>query len=506
MPIEPKKLPYLAYNWLSSVGASLAVVTVVTFLALWGAHFAFDGQMNPYFGIFLYMVLPPFLILGLLLIPIGMVRKWKRIQKAGAAEADRWPVVDLNLRGHRTAFAIFFFGSILFLLLSAIGSYGGYHYSESVSFCGETCHQVMEPEYTTYQNSPHARVACAECHVGPGADWFVRSKLSGAYQVYATLAHKYPRPIPTPIESLRPAQVTCEQCHWPEKDYGSQQREFVHYQFDETNSEWPISMLIKTGGGDPKAGGEEGIHWHMNIGVEVEYIARDEQRREIPWVKITDKRTGRQTVYQDADDPLTTDEIAVASRRVMDCMDCHNRPSHIFRSPDTAIDEMIRVGRIDRGLPYVKTAAVRAMGEEYDSREQALEAIANQMTDFYLSEYPEAYAERRVAIDDAIVATQEAYANNIFPTMRTDWADYPDNIGHMESIGCMRCHGGNHRSPEGRVLTAECEACHIILSQGSGESFEMAGAAPGLRFRHPEDIAEMWTEVGCYECHQGSQP
>jgi hypothetical protein len=71
----------------------------------------------------------------------------------------------------------------------------------------------MEPEYTAYQFSPHAKVGCVQCHIGSGADWFVRSKISGSYQLYAVAFKKYPTPIPTPIGNLRPAQETCEQCH-----------------------------------------------------------------------------------------------------------------------------------------------------------------------------------------------------------------------------------------------------------------------------------------------------
>jgi hypothetical protein len=364
----------------------------------------------------------------------------------------------------------------------------------------------MEPEHTTYQSSPHARVSCAECHVGPGADWYVKSKLSGVYQIYAAIADKYPRPIPTPIQSLRPAQETCEQCHWPEKAFGAQQIQFRHTMYDEANSEWPISLLVRTGGGDPKTGQEEGIHWHMNLGVEIDYVARDEDRQDIPWIRIKDLRTGRVTVYQDASEPLGEEELAAAETRRMDCMDCHNRPSHSFRSPDAAIDHELLVGRIDRAIPYIKRTAVRAMAAEYPSREEALRGIANAITEYYRTEQPGFYTAHRVAVDNAIIATQQAYAGNIFPAMQADWADYPDNIGHFESVGCMRCHDGEHVAEDGTAVSRDCNTCHIILAQGGGESFEMAGADPGLPFQHPEDIDDLWLEMGCFECHQGTQP
>jgi hypothetical protein len=505
--MKKRRLPYLAYNLLSALGAALVFVAILTFVALWVLSLTFQEEANPYFfGILLYLVVPAFLAVGMILTPLGMLIKWRRWKRQGEPERMGYPLIDFNRANHRNAALAFLLGTIIFTVTSAVASYGAFHYTESVAFCGTTCHSVMEPEHTTYQNSPHARVSCAQCHVGTGAEWFVKAKISGLYQVYATFADKYPRPIPTPIESLRPAQATCEQCHWPEKAYGSQQKLFRHFLYDEENTDWPISLLIKTGGGDPKLGREEGIHWHMNIGVNVEYIARDEKRQDIPWMRLTDPNTGRVTIYQDSSNPLSEEEISAATPRTMDCLDCHNRPSHIYRSPDKAIDEQIAVGRIDRALPAIKRLAVSAMDADYASVEEAKGAIANQISDFYRTKHPEIYATQKLRIDEAIVATQDAYKNNVFPVMRAKWSDYPDNIGHLENPGCMRCHDAQHLDSEGIPLSRECNTCHIILTQGTGDRFEMAGAEPGLRFSHPEDIGEAWTEMGCYECHSGIQP
>src|SRR5512147_2459048 len=105
----------------------------------------------------------------------------------------------------------------------------------------------MNPEFTAYRLSPHARVACVDCHVGTGATWYVRSKLSGLRQVYAVLTNSYDRPIPTPITDLRPARETCEECHWPEKFYARQLRNTKHYLTDSANTEWNISLQMKIG-------------------------------------------------------------------------------------------------------------------------------------------------------------------------------------------------------------------------------------------------------------------
>jgi len=376
------KLPKLTYNFISAAGAAIASIIFLLIVVLFLAHIFIDIS-SPYIGIFLYMVLPPIMTFGLLLIPIGMYRHWRRIKKGDAITYPQWPHLDLNKRSHRNATIVFIFGTIIFVSASGIGTYQAYHFSESVSFCGTTCHTVMEPEYTTYQNSPHARVHCTGCHVGGGAGWYTKSKLSGAYQVYAVMADVYPRPIPTPIENLRPARETCERCHWPEKFFGSQQFQNDHYLYDENNTHWPINMVMKTGGGDPEKHEISGIHWHVSSGFEVEYIARDEKRQDIPWVRLINKRTGEETIYRNADDPLEEENCDTTRIRTMDCIDCHNRPSHIFNSPDYAVDQYIRFGKISKGIPEIKRIAVEALAEDYSSIDDAMAKIPASMDDFY---------------------------------------------------------------------------------------------------------------------------
>ncbi len=495
-----QKLPRLAYNVTSAIGAAIALVAGLTFLVLLGMSFYAD-QPNPYYGIFMYMVLPPLLVVGLLLIPIGMLLRRRRFRKTGKL-ASEWPRIDLNDPRHRNAAIIFVVGTVALSVIMATSSYGAYQYSESVKFCGTTCHTVMQPEYVTYQHSPHARVACTECHVGPGADWYVKSKLSGTYQIYAVARKIYPRPIGTPIESLRPAQETCEQCHWPEKIYGAQQRLIHHYKYDDGNTHWPIDLLIKTGGGDPLSG-QAGIHWHMNIGVEVHYIARDEKRQDIPWIEVRDRRTGRVTVYEDSEKPLAKAEIAAATPRRMDCMDCHNRPSHIYLSPDRAVDDALLRGEIDATLPGIKEVAVDAMAADYASTEEAQRQIAGRITDHYRQSQPEQFAQRTPAIERSIAAVQQAYEGNIFPAMKARWSAYPNNLGHFTSPGCMRCHDGNHKSAQGVVVTHDCNACHLILAQGP-ENDRLVAA--GLPFQHPEDVGGAELEMPCSDCHSGVKP
>jgi len=503
---EERRLPIVYYNWLTILGLYVASVSLLLIIMFLGISFFFDFASNPYLGIVQFLILPVFLILGLMLMPLGAVLRRRQIRRGIGVDRRRWPRIDFNQKNHRNAAVAIGLGSVIIVFVSAVGSYQTFHYSESVEFCGLVCHEAMKPEYVAYQNSPHARVACAACHIGTGAGWFVKSKLSGAYQVYAVLVDNYPRPIPTPIANLRPAQETCEKCHWPEKFFGAQQKRFNHFMYNDENAAWPIDILIKTGGGDRETGQAHGIHWHMNIQNQVEYIALDDKRQEIPWVRMTDRQSGRTITYLDEDNPLSPEEIEAATKRVMDCMDCHNRPSHIYHSPDEAVDMALLTGRIDRALPGIKALAVEIMAREYETEAEALSTIATDISDFYQTEYPETYDNHRDQVEQTITSVQEAFAQNIFPEMKVRWTEYRDNLGHFDSPGCMRCHKESMVGEKGQEITTDCRACHTILSQGAGERYETATSPKGLDFSHPEDIDEAWMEMGCYECHTGEQP
>lgn len=500
-----KKLPQMIYNRITIFGIFVAAIAAIAMTFLYVIDL-YASSTNPYFGIFLYMIIPGFLIFGLLLIPVGMYLRWRKYKKDGVLDKEKWPKLDLNEPRQRNFTIIFAAGTILMLGATAIGSYEAFHFSESVTFCGKVCHEVMKPEYTAYKESPHSRVACVECHVGPGADWYAKSKLSGAYQVYAVTVDNYPRPIPTPVKNLRPARETCEQCHWPEKFFGSRQKNFDHYMYDESNRHWPIEMLVKVGGGNIRTGTVSDIHWHVSSNIEVEYIARDEQRQDIPWVRVVNRSTGDETIYRNEEDPLDEAMVDSLQRRTMDCVDCHNRPSHIYHSPDFAIDEAIAAGKIDSTLPSIKMVAVEAMSAEYDTEKEALEGIDQAITSYYSENYPELADSVSGEIITAVASVQSEFTRNIFPEMKVRWEAYPNNIGHFNWPGCNRCHMGNHVSEEGEKITHDCNACHLILSQGTGERRQISSTAQGLEFSHPEDIFEAWREMPCSDCHTGVQP
>ena len=500
------KLPKSFYNWTSILGASLASIAFFLIIFFFVLSIVLD-QGSSYLGLVIYIVLPVFMILGLFLIPIGMVLQIRRRNKQIFIENHmKWPRIDLNDQKHRNAFSIFILTSILFLFLSSIGSYEAFVYSESTQFCGTICHEVMEPEYSSYEKSAHARVACVDCHVGEGADWFVRSKLSGLYQVYSVLANKYPRPIPTPIKNLRPAQETCERCHWPEKFYSKRTRFQRNFLTDRNNTEWNITQLMKIGPDHHTQHLSEGIHWHINPDVKIEFMSADEKNEFILWIKYTNTKTGEEYIYQDQMMQPDSAFFADAKLHKMDCMDCHNRPTHIFQSPPDYIDEYLAAGKINQEIPHFKMAAMQALQDNYQTTDSANLHISEKIKSFYSKNYPALLNSYEAKIDSATRQVIQAFHENTFPKMKVRWDVYPNHLGHLESQGCFRCHDDNHATKDGRVISKDCNLCHSIIAQGNKDSIEFANPGQSLEFKHPIDIGSDWKDYSCADCHSYLYP
>lgn len=488
----------LLRNPVSLAGVALGIVAIAN-IFIFVLIDAIAVRPSPYVGILAYMVAPGFLILGFLLILAGILLE----RRKHLAPSAFFPRIDLNDPTQRSAVISFTTFLVVFVLISAAGSYKAYEFTESTAFCGQLCHTVMIPEYTAYQQSPHARVACADCHVGPGATWFVKSKLSGTRQVFATVFNTFPRPIPTPVHNLRPAQETCEQCHWPKKFYGGQFKVFSHYADDEKNTLHQIRMLIKTGGGDPATGAPEGIHWHMNIGNKIDYVATDEKRQVIPYIRVEDMQGGV-TEYYAKDSTLTKDQIkaqiAKGASHHMDCVDCHNRPTHIYVPPDLAVDQAMLARRIDTSLPFVKQQAVTVLSATYNSSDAAMQGIANGLQGFYESKYADIAKTKQLEIRNAVTEVQQIFRRTTFPDMKLNWQTHPNNLGHYYFPGCFRCHDGQHVSPDGRVISKDCNQCHSVMSETEGVA--SAAIPPAPAFQHPVEIGDL-TQVNCADCHTG---
>ncbi len=496
------KLPSSFKNWISITGSVLAIFNLAAILSLFILNWFFNFG-GTYIGLFIYIVLPGFMITGLILIPIGMrVTKIKEKKSGVLAETKNWPLIDFNNVATRNAGIIFIFGTVFLLIISSIGSYEAFHYTESVEFCGKLCHKVMEPEYTTYHGSPHERVACVECHVGSGASWYVKSKLSGLYQVYSVLAKKYPTPIPTPIANLRPARETCEQCHWPEKFYDRKMKYLQSYLADDANTEVIVQLQMKTSSKTlPDGSFEKGIHQHISPDVKIEYKTSSANRQVIPWVKYTNTKTGVSEIFTDSENPLSQEKLDSLETRVMDCLDCHNRPSHNYNVPQNFIDKSISEGKISKSLPGIKQIAMTILYKDYSTKDSAFLAINNQVTEFYKSSHPELLVSKKAEIEDAIKEIQNGYANNIFPKMKSSWKFYPNNIGHMESDGCFRCHNDRHSTENKKVISKDCNLCHSILAEGTSDSLKYSNSFVPLEFKHPVDIDEAWKTESCSSCH-----
>jgi hypothetical protein len=452
-------------NLISLVGTGITTASAFLFVLLLLMHVVGEDGGGPYLGILTFMILPGLFLLGLILIPVGIFRERARRRAAlerGEAEGPRFAVVDFNKRSTRKAALIFLAATGVNALILGIGTYKGVEVMESTEFCGTACHTVMEPEHTTYQRSPHAKVKCVECHIGAGADWFVKSKLSGSWQVVSVAFDLYPRPIETPVHSLRPARETCEECHWPQKFVGDRFQVNTHFEEDEANTEVKTVLVLKVGG--RQAGRSHGIHWHVDPDHEVRYRA-DEKRQTMFEVEMTDAE-GSVTSWKgpEADSP----EAATAEWRTMDCIDCHNRPSHIYRMPAEELDAALLDERIDSTLPFIRREAQKALEVEYASHEAARAGISKAIADFYDAEHPEVARSRAEAIEAAGRAVGDVYAWNVFPDMKVTWGTYVNHIGHPDfstEIGCFRCHGGEHMTEEGDMIAMDCTTCHSLLAE-----------------------------------------
>jgi hypothetical protein len=487
-------------NWISVSGLGLMAISLF-FGGLFALQELISGKAAPYSG-FVYLLCTVGVVGGFLLVPVGaLVERWRRKSGRGIRPLSEFRF-DLRNREHRVGALVLLASAVLALTLVPVGAYQSFHATESLEFCGQLCHEVMNPEWVRYQDSSHARVGCVECHIGPGADWFVRSKLSGLRQIWAVATDSFPRPIPTPIRDLRPARETCEQCHWRRQFIGYKEVSRAYYLSDEENTLHKLRMLIKIGGERTTFMRGSGIHYHMLIASEVEYIATDDRRLEIAWVRVA-RADGSITEFDRADEPLSDEEKATLEVRTMDCMDCHNRPSHQFPAPMERVNDALAEGSISLELPSIKAHAITALDGNYATTEEAMTGIANYMRDFYRKEYPEVVAEQPHALTSSIKKIQSIYRETIFPEMKADWSAHPDHIGHRDSPGCFRCHNDELVSAEGDTIFTTCNKCHLILAQGESIEHVNVDLDEGLPFVHPEDLDTIEEYTECHDCHTG---
>jgi hypothetical protein len=456
-------------NALSLIGASITTVSAVLILTLYGLDVA-GTQGNPYLGILAFVILPGVFIFGLALIPVGewlARRRRRRALEAGIALAEL-PVIDLNQERTRRLLLTFVVATVVNVVILATATYKGVEVMDSTPFCGATCHTVMTPEYTTYQRSPHARVKCVECHIGPGADWFVKSKLSGSWQLVAVTFNLFPRPIPTPVHNLRPARETCEQCHWPSKFVGDRLKVNTHFAEDEENTELKTVLLLRVGGMEGRVA--KGIHGHVAPDIRIRY--RSDAKRETIYEVELQRPDGTVKRFKgpEAEGAPAGGAAPEAGEgdpmewRTMDCIDCHNRPTHIYRTAEDEVDAALQLGRLDRSLPYLRREALRAMRGDYPTHGAASREIPAQLRKFYRDSYPDVAAAKAEAIERAGAEAARLHNLNVFPQMKIGWGTYPNHLGHQSSPGCFRCHDDAHRAADGETISQDCSTCHTLLA------------------------------------------
>lgn len=442
----------LTRHWLSQLGLGLVATALISWLFVLPQQIRGHAD-NPYVGIVVFLVLPAIFFTGLLLIPVGVYLSKRQI-RAGLAEET----FDRRTALQRIAW---FFGAttLLNILFGTQVTYRAVKHMETPQFCGGTCH-TMNPELAAYRNSPHSRVECVECHVAPGAAGWISSKTSGIRQLVETVLNTYPRPIPSALESNRlvPASETCETCHWPQKFGGVRLRMFSKYADDEANTRSQTVLLMLVGGNRLS-----GIHGaHFGPGVHIRFAAADAKRQTIPWIEYRNTETGEVRHFVTPESP--PDSSKALSQFEMECVDCHNRPTHAFNLPEQAMDTALALGDLPVTLPYIKKKGLELLKVNYATSTEAAAKLPTALASFYQQNYPELYANRSEDIHQAGRAVLAIYDRNVFPDLKVTWGTYPNNLGHTDSPGCFRCHDGSHTAENGKTISQDCNACHEPLA------------------------------------------
>ncbi|HKE08024.1 MAG TPA: NapC/NirT family cytochrome c, partial [Candidatus Acidoferrum sp.] len=445
----------------SLIGVGFTTGSAITLIAFWVYDFLLPGPPHPYVGILIFLILPGVFVMGLLLIPLGILLRRHKLHKAGELP-QVYPEIDLKTPMVQNSLLFIAVATAANVIIFSFASYRGVSYMDTTTFCGKTCHTVMAPEYSAYQNSPHARVECVECHIGPGAGWFVRSKLSGLRQVFAVTFHTYSRPIPSPVKYLRPARETCEQCHWPSRFSGDKLIYKTNYKEDEKNTPLTTALVMKIGGRG--TAGSLGIHGrHLDDGSRIRYISTDEHRQLIPVVYYTDDK-GKTIEFISTDIKASKQDLEKGEKRAMDCIDCHNRPTHAFELPENAVDQRMSRGLVSPELPFIRKKAVELLKVNYPDRDTAQKQIVEGIENFYRTGYPDVYNGKRALVEQSADNVAKIYLRNIFPEMNVNWGVHPNNLGHNDFPGCFRCHDGSHTSADGQTISNDCTACHNLLA------------------------------------------
>ena len=354
--------------------------------------------------------------------------------------------------------------AVIFIALASGGIYG-WNYSNSSGFCGTTCH-TMPPQNATYLKSPHANVDCTECHIGRGVlGTQIARKTEDFYELYSMVFHTYTFPIQA--SRTRPAAETCEKCHQPTAFTGNYLIKINHFTPDVANTPLSIYLMMKTGGGANLQGVASGIHWH--VANKVEYYSSDPLDQTIPFVRVFNV-DGTTTDYIDTESNIDPSKIDPNKLKTMDCITCHNRVTHDFAPPADSVDNAMAAGTISPKIPEVRKKAVEVLSVSYSSQPIAMSGIAG-LANYYKQYYTDFYSSNQDLINAAIKELQAIYNQTVFTDQKVDWTTHPNNLGHIDSPGCFRCHDGKHMNSQQQAIRLECNLCHSIPAVATSQDF-----------------------------------
>ncbi len=452
-------LPKLWVNWITLAGTVITTVTGCTLVMAFAAD-ALNPFTNQYTSALMFLVAPFIFIIGLVLIPIGLFYEKRKRGHLDDPVFDAFRTAVADKRGRSR---ILFFIMATLINIAVLGAVGNraLTFMNTSEFCGTMCHSVMESEYNSYIASPHSRVPCVSCHIGSGASWAAKAKVDGLRQVWAVMTDSFSRPIPAPVEKLRPARDTCEQCHWPSKFHGNRIVFYPHFEEDEKNSMNITALALKVGGVNTKTGEYQGIHWHVSPDIEVAYESLNDKREKIG--TVTWKENGK--VVREY--TIEGQESEVVESRVMDCVDCHNRPTHVYdNTPQVAVDRAMLEGRLDQRVPFLRKVAVQVMTPSDLPWERLSDHFFDEMKKVYEKDHADKVPDdKRLRYFASVLG--DVYKHNVHVEMGIGWETYPNHLGHRgddkDKRGCFRCHDDEHKDKEGNVISQDCDVCHEIL-------------------------------------------
>jgi len=346
-----------------------------------------------------------------------------------------------------------------------IGGIYTWDYTNSPGFCGTACH-TMPPQNATYLISPHANVYCTDCHIGRGfLGVELGRKTEDVYEIYSFVFHTYTYPIQA--TRTRPALETCEKCHQPAAFSADSLLVINHFKDDLNNTPFNVYLVMKTGGGAKEQGLGKGIHWHIIS--KVEYYSTDPLNQIIPYIRVYND-DGTTTEYVDVTANFDPSTIKESDLKVMDCITCHNRVTHDFRPPADSVDEAMGTGLISPTIPEIRKKGVEVLSVSYTSQAEAMSGIAG-LENYYTQYYSDFYNKNTQLISSAIKELQDIYNQTVFVDQKVDWTTHPNNLGHINSPGCFRCHDGKHLDAQKQAIRLECNLCHSIPVVATSQDF-----------------------------------